>query len=239
MIDPSAPVLAVTGLARERRLAAGAGVEAVGAGGSPVRLRALLEARDAPGCRAVISFGIAGGLDPDLKPGDVVVGTGVVTEAGRRPADLDAAASLLGRLSGLTGRVVSADVAGVDAATLAVGDKAALRARTGASAVDMESHVAAAFAGRHGLPFAILRVVCDPAGRALPAFAANALTPDGEPDIRAVLGALVLGRARIGDLLRLGRDSATAFAVLGRCRALLGPGIGFPGPTNQGGGSGA
>lgn len=231
MIDPAASVLAVTGLARERRMAAGEGVEAVGAGGDPVRLRRLLDARDEPRCRAVISFGIAGGLDPDLKPGDVVVGTGVVTEAGRRPADLDASASLLSCLAGLPNRVVSADIAGVDAAILAVEAKTALRAQTGASAVDMESHVAAAFAGRHGLPFAILRVVCDPAGRALPAFAANALTPDGEPDIRAVLGAVFLGRAHIGDLIRLGRDSSTAFAVLGRCRALLGPGIGIPATT--------
>lgn len=231
MIDHTAPVLAVTGLARERRMASGEGVEAVGAGGDPVRLRQLLEARDKPGCRAVISFGIAGGLDPDLRPGDVVVGTGVVTEAGRRPVDLDAAASLLGCLAGLPNRVVSADIAGVDAAVLAVEGKTALRVQTGASAVDMESHVAAAFAGRHGLPFAILRVVCDPAGQALPAFAANALTPDGEPDIRAVLGAVFLGRARIGDLIRLGRDSSTAFAVLGRCRALLGSGIGIPAAT--------
>lgn len=228
MIDPAAPVLAVTGLARERRIAAGAGVEAVGAGGDPVRLRLLLDARHDPGCRAVISFGIAGGLDPSLKPGDVVVGTGVVTAEGRRPADLDAAAALLGCLSGLPNRVVSADVAGVDAAALEVAAKAALRAQTGAAIVDMESHVAAAYAGRHGLPFAILRVVCDPADRALPAFAANALTPEGEPDIRAVLGAVLLGRARIGDLIRLGRDSSAAFAVLGRCRARLGPGLGIP-----------
>ncbi|MDP4026046.1 phosphorylase [Methylobacterium sp. NEAU 140] len=230
MIDPAAPVLAVTGLARERRLAAGPGVEAVGAGGSPVRLRALLDARVPPGCRAVVSFGIAGGLDPALRPGDVVVGTGVVTGDGRRPADLDAAAALLGLLGDLPNRVVSADLAGVDAAVLAVADKVALRAGTQAAAVDMESHVAAAFAGRHGLPFAALRVICDPADRALPPFAAEALTPDGEPDIRGVLWALATGRARVGDLVRLGRDSAAAFAVLGRCRALLGAGLGVPRP---------
>ncbi|WP_409564247.1 phosphorylase [Methylobacterium sp. J-076] len=230
MIDPSAPVLAVTGLGRERRIAGGAGVEAVGAGGDPARLRLLLDARTLPGCRAVVSFGIAGGLDPTLKPGDVVVGTGIATADGRRPADLDAAAAMVGLLAGLSNRVISADLAGVDAAVLAVADKAELRERTGAAAVDMESHVAAAFAGRHGLPFAALRVICDPADRALPAFAANALTPDGEPDIRGVLSALVFGRARIGDLMRLGRDSNAAFAVLARCRQSLGAGLGFPPP---------
>lgn len=230
MIDPTAPVLAVTGLARERRIASGPGVEAVGAGGDPARLRILLDGRTPPRCRAVISFGIAGGLDPALKPGDVVVGTGIVTAEGRRPADLDAAAAIIGLLAGLPNRVISADLAGVDAAVLAVVDKTELRERTGAAAVDMESHVAASFAGQHGLPFAALRVVCDPADRALPAFAANALTPDGEPDIRGVLSALLMGRAKVGDLMRLGRDSNAAFAVLSRCRQCLGDGLGIPLP---------
>ena len=227
MIDPAAPVLAVTGLARERRMAAGEGVEAVGAGGNPHRLRQLLDARVLPGCRAVISFGIAGGLDPSLKPGDVVVGTGVVSDAGRRAADLDLSAALLNTLTGVAARVIPADLAGVDTAILAVDGKTELRAATGAAAVDMESHVAASFAGRHGLPFAALRVICDPAGQALPAFAAEALTADGEPDITAVFFAFARGRARLGELMRLARDSNAAFASLGRCRARLGPGLGI------------
>jgi len=63
-------------------------------------------------------------------------------------------------------------------------------------------------------------------------FTANALTPDGEPDIRGVVSALVFGRARIGDLMRLGRDSNAAFAVLARCRQCLGVGLGFPPPPS-------
>ncbi|AWN38526.1 phosphorylase [Methylobacterium radiodurans] len=220
------PVLAVTGLARERRIAAGAGVEAIGAGGSPDRLRALLSGRAPPTCRAVISFGIAGGLDPTLRPGDVVVCTHLNAD-GRHPADPDLAHRLHARLSGLPGRVVAGGLAGSDVAVMAVADKAALHARTGALAVDMESHVAAAFAQRHAMPFGAIRVVCDPAERALPAFAATALTPEGEPDIRAVLAAVLSGRARIGDLIRLGRDSSVAFASLTRCRDRLGPGLGL------------
>jgi adenosylhomocysteine nucleosidase len=237
MIDPAAPVLAVTGLARERRMAAGAGVEAVGAGGNPQRLRQLLDARPEPGCRAVMSFGIAGGLDPALRPGDVVVGTGVVGEEGRRAADLDLSATLLNALSGAAPRVIAADLAGVDAAVLGVAGKAELRTGTGAAAVDMESHVAAAFAGRHGLPFVALRVICDPAGQALPAFAAQALTPDGEPDLAAVFFAFARGRARLGDLMRLARDSNAAFATLGRCRNRLGVGLGVPGTEASGSGA--
>ena len=223
-------VLAVAGLAREARIAAGPGVETIQAAGNPARLRALLDARPPRGLRAVVSFGIAGGLDPALRPGDIVVCTHLDAQV-RFAADPALVRRLSERLSerldGTPDRTVAGGLAGSDVAVMAVADKAALRTRTGALAVDMESHVAAAYAARHALPFAAIRVVCDPAGRALPAFAASALTPEGEPDIRAVLGALLRGRARIGELIRLGRDSSAAFAALTRCRARLGPGLGL------------
>ena len=223
-----APVLAIAGLAREARIAAGAGVETIQAGGRPEALRERLRARPAAPLRAVISFGIAGGLDPVLAPGDAVVGSGVIADGtGRRlacdPAIADAHAR---RLAGLGRRVITADLAGVEAAVLTPAAKAALRARTGAAAVDMESHVAAAFAAENGLPFAVLRVVCDPAGRALPTFAANALKPNGDPDVLAVLAALARGEARPGALFRLARDSGAAFRSLSRARALLGLALG-------------
>jgi len=226
MAVESGAVLAVAGLAREARIAAGPGVETIQAAGNPALLRALLDARPPRGLRAVVSFGIAGGLDPALQPGDIVVCTHLDAQA-RFPADFDLVRRLSERLNGAPDRVVTGGLAGSDVAVMAVADKAALRARTGALAVDMESHVAAAYAARHALPFAAIRVVCDPAGRALPAFAASALTPEGEPDIRAVLAALLRGRARIGELIRLGRDSSAAFAALTRCRARLGPGLGL------------
>ncbi|MBD8909338.1 phosphorylase [Methylorubrum zatmanii] len=219
-------VLAIAGLAREARIAAGPGVATLQAGGDPARLRARLAGYAPDGLSAVISFGIAGGLDPALRAGDIVIGTHLDAD-GRVSTDPELARRLRARLAGLPGHVVAGGLAGSDVAIMTVADKAALHARTGALAVDMESHVAAAFAARHALPFAAIRVVCDPAGRALPAFAASALTPEGEPDLRAVLGALLRGRARIGELIRLGRDSSAAFAALARCRARLGPGLGL------------
>ncbi|MGX7707078.1 phosphorylase [Methylobacterium sp. Gmos1] len=222
------PVLAVTGLAREARLAAGPGVATVGAGGDPERLRHVLKGRAAPGCRAVMSLGIAGGLDPALAPGDVVVATGVSAGGMRHPAHPQIVAALARRLADAPVRVVLADVVGVEAAVLSPHAKAGLRAETGAAAVDMESHVAAAFAEAHGLPFCAVRVVCDPADRALPAAIAKAIKPDGEPDILAVLSALARRSATLGGLVRLARDSSAAFDSLGRCRALLGVGLGVP-----------
>jgi adenosylhomocysteine nucleosidase len=119
-------------------------------------------------------------------------------------------------------------LAGVDAPALSLLEKSTLRAATGAAAVDMESHVAAAFAEEHGLPFTAVRVVCDPADRALPAFVARALRPDGEIDLVAVLSAIARRSAKVGGLVRLARDSKMAFEALRHCRSLLGFGLSVP-----------
>ena len=80
-------------------------------------------------------------------------------------------------------RVVRGGLAGVEQLVAARACKAALRLETGAAAVDMESHIAAAYAAEAGLPFAALRVISDPAGRALPALARNAIKPNGDIDL--------------------------------------------------------
>src|SRR6185295_8257575 len=80
------PVLMVTGLAKEMRLAEGPGLVAIASGGDTRRLRRRLAERLAPGCRAVLSFGIAGGLDPSLSAGDVVIATGIIADGARSPA---------------------------------------------------------------------------------------------------------------------------------------------------------
>ena len=221
------PILAVTGLAAEARLAAGPGVTTIMAGGNPARLRSMLRARVQPDCRAVISIGIAGGLCPSLVPGDVIVATGVTAPDRRHAASSVVAHRIAARLSDHPKRVIMADLAGVDIAVLSPSDKRALRSATGALAVDMESHVAAAFAARHGLPFAAVRVVCDPAHRALPDLIATALRPDGEVSLCNVFRSLWQRPMQLLAMPRLARDAAEGFRALRRCRDLLGHGFGM------------
>jgi hopanoid-associated phosphorylase len=221
------PVLAVTGLAAEARLAAGPGVTTIMAGGDPARLRSLLHARVQPDCRAVISVGIAGGLCPSLVPGDVIVATGVTAPDRRHAASPLIARRLAARLSDHPKRVIMADLAGVDSAVLSPQEKRALRRATGALAVDMESHVAAAFAAQHGLPFAAVRVVCDPAHRALPDLIATALRPDGEVSLSGVFKSLWQRPIQLFAMPRLAHDAVEGFRALRRCRELLGHGFGM------------
>ena len=116
-----------------------------------------------------------------------------------------------------------ADIAGVDSPLADAAGKAELFDTSGSVAVDMESAIVARAAERHGLPFAILRVIADPAHRPLPSSALVAMRSDGEVDIAAVLGALLRNPQELPALLRLALDSRAAFSVLVRARALLGP----------------
>ena len=105
--------------------------------------------------------------------------------------------------------------------------KVALQAETNAAAVDMESHIAARFAARHGLPLAVLRAISDSVDQTLPPAALVGMRPDGAMDLAAVLGALARNPRQLPALIRTGVEAEKGFAALLRCRQLLGPGLGL------------
>jgi adenosylhomocysteine nucleosidase len=213
-------ILAATGLARERHIVAGPGVEAIAGGGDHQRLERLLEAR-AGEARGIISIGIAGGLAPNLQPGRWVLADTVLVDGRLMPSDSPWTERLATRLPG----AVRGALLGVDAIVAGPTDKAELHRRTGAQAVDMESHVAARVAERHRLPFAAARVICDPAHRALPAAARVALKADGQTDVRAVLRSLLAQPSQLAALIVTAVDAERSFRSLLRGHRGLGPGL--------------
>jgi adenosylhomocysteine nucleosidase len=216
-------VLAAVGLAREARIAKRAGLKPVIGGGDSHLLAKRLE-EAAGGATAVISFGIAGALAPLLRAGDAIIATHVV--AGREHYTCDAAWSQI--LRGKLADSRSAIVVGVDQVVSHIGMKKALLRNTGAHAVDMESHIAARFAERRGLPFVVLRVVCDGSQRTLPPAVLVPLKPNGKPRLFAVLRSVASDPTQIPELLQTGREARKAFRALLRCRNLLGRGLGCP-----------
>ncbi len=71
--------------------------------------------------------------------------------------------------------------------------------------------------------FSTLRMISDPAQRALPPLALKAITPQGDVDIKEIALGLLQAPSQIGGLIRAGLDSQAAFKRLSGCRTLLGP----------------
>ncbi|MFI4934123.1 MAG: hypothetical protein ACHP7N_05865 [Caulobacterales bacterium] len=215
-------IIAVVGMTREAKILPG-GIVLVG-GGDSEALAAKLEAELPRGVAGVISFGLCGAIDPALKVGDLLVGSAV--------ADVDRVyetdAAWADRLLAALPHAVLAPFARADRPIGAVEEKADLRRRTGAAAVDLESHVVARLARWFGIPFAVLRSVSDAADRALPHAAQVGLGPDGRPAIGAVLDSLRANPWQIGPLIRTALEAEDGFHALERARHLLGPGLGGP-----------
>ena len=190
--DPVCPMIAVTG-------------------GDPLRAETAAREFATAGAAGLISFGIAGGLDPALEPGDLILAEGVrlpdedviSTQASWRTAFAAAAA---GTADGM--------IYGSDLAVSRTDDKARLFTDYGVRAVDMESHGVARAAREAGLPFLIVRAIADPADRTIPPAALAGLGPDGEQRPFAVLLAMLRNPAQVPALIQLARDAKTALRRL-------------------------
>ncbi len=217
----------VTGLADEAdglglRDAAGA-ARVLCAGADSRRAEQAARRLLADGCAALISFGVAGGLDPALEPGTVIVAPSVIAPDGARFAlDGDWRDRLIADLSGVVA-VAARDVAGRDRPVVGVAEKRALHVTTGAGAVDMESHAVARSAAAAGARCLVLRAVADPSWRSLPAWLPSAVGEDG----RTRPGRVVIGLARrpwsLAAVVRAGGDYRQALAALSRVALHAGP----------------
>lgn len=186
-------------------------------GGSALRARAGAEGLRDSGASALVSFGMAVGLAPVLRPGDVVLADNVVLPAGRTIAtDPSWRAAVLQRLqgTGLNPRV--ARVAGSDELPASAGAKRRLFQTTFAAALDTDSHAVAEVAAAAGLPLLVVRAVGEPAEEMRPpvAFAAN--DAEGYPRSLAVVGHLAMRPWEIPAAWRFSRNGRLALDSLRR-----------------------
>ena len=202
-------IAVVTGLTAEAKIARRLAVPVMAGGGTPWGAEVAAEKLVSDGATALISFGLAGGLYPDFRPGDIVVPIAVV-EAGRiRPTNAD----LCEKLGGWFGGMICA---GTEIAVSAAA-KDALAKTTLCGSIDLESGAVARVAERHGIPFAVLRAVCDPSERDLPPAAMAALDDRGAITLFRVAGSLLRHPGQVPGLITLARDAARARqALVGR-----------------------
>ena len=188
-----------------RRVDANDSVSATTSGvGSERAVAAARELANA-GARNLVSWGFAGGLDPQLVSGQLVFPTTIVCEDATLAIGDEFADRLEQRLAPLA--PVRAALANTSQVIDSVPAKAVLQQRTSAAAVDMESAALGRFAREHGLGFAAVRAIVDDAATALPATALAAV------DERGGTAWLALGRSlarRPRELIALTRLAGSA-----------------------------
>jgi len=145
----------------------------------------------------VFTCGFAGGLNPELKLGQVVYEVPIqplplenqLAASGARPAKFFCA----------------------DRVAITVAEKEQLRAQTGADVVEMESAAVQAVCRERGIPCLTLRVISDTAGEDLP-LDFNALSkPDKSLDFGKLALAVAKSPGKIGALMEL--QKKTSFAA--------------------------
>ncbi|MDB5353764.1 MAG: nucleoside phosphorylase [Phycisphaerales bacterium] len=157
----------------------------------------------------VIMAGLAGGLDPSLQVGDVVIDDsppGLVLETSHR-----------------AGRIHSAD-----AVIATTAQKAALFAQTRALAVDMETATVRTAVGRQGIPFLAIRAISDAADDVLDPAVLRLVDAFGRPRPIAIAATLIRRPGLAAYLKWLGASSRLAadnlgLAVAGIVRSSLRP----------------
>jgi nucleoside phosphorylase len=171
----------------------------------------------------VLSFGVAGGLDPALPPGTVVLASSVIAPDGSEIATSEAwRAALEADLDAAGIAFVSGAIVGVETPISHPDPKRTIFAATGALCVDMESHIAMRTALRGGLPGLAVRAIADAATDVLPDVALSAIGSRGEVRLGAMIDALLRQPGDLPGLVRLARVSRPAFASLRRVAAVPG-----------------
>lgn len=157
------------------------------------------------GAGALVSWGMAGGLDPFLSAGTLLLPTEILGRNGQTIETSRAwrerlSAAISSRLPAIPGKLVtSARAVG------SIAEKAALFRETGAAAVDMESLAVAQVAVSRRVPFVAVRVIVDRAGDVLPGSVTAAADAAGHLRLWRLLGSLALRPADLPALVRLAR----------------------------------
>ncbi len=167
-------------------------------------MKARLSTRD---WNLVLTCGFAGGLNPALSIGTVIFEAD--EDFPLRQALLDAGA-------------VGVRFHCAERVAVTAFEKAMLRERTGADAVEMESGVIRLLCRKHGIPSATVRVISDSVHEDLPLDFNALMNADGKLNLGKLAGAVLRRPQKIPALLALGgRSKSAAERLAAVLRAVL------------------
>lgn len=149
--------------------------------------------------RFIMMAGLAGGLDPTLQIGDVII---------------DDQSTLPTQYKALRGKIYTSDVVMATPA-----EKIDCQERSGAVVVDMENQIVREWAAKMNVPFLGIRAVSDRADDPLDPTVAQAIDEFGCVKPAVIATALLARPSRIGGLIRLGQHARIASKRLGKAVA--------------------
>lgn len=165
------------------------------------------------GVTALMTFGMAGGLDPALKAGSIVLPGELISASGTRFVTCRSWRERIAAAVSSSQAVTEGNLLTSAVAIESVAAKAAAYQTSGAVAVDMESAAVAEVAARARLPFIAVRVIVDTASDVLPG-AVVAASRAGRVQIGRLIAGLALAPGQIGSLIRLSQRYRTALRSL-------------------------
>jgi len=178
------------------------------------------------GVAALGIFGVSGGLDPDLRVGDLVFADAVLVQQDEETSlvwkkagvnsELNPGCSGAEGFKGRWGAVLT-----VQQPILNVAGKRALFDRTGAMAVDMETAAVASVAKQSGLPFFAIRTICDAADVSISEALYQCVDQKGRPRFAYLFRQIFQKPFLISHLLRMKKDFTAALAVAPHVRHFL------------------
>ena len=197
-------------------------------GVGPERAEAGARELIAKGAEALVSFGVSGGIAPEISAGTLILARAGVF------GDTIFETTTFWRQSlkdMLPPNIIIEEgpIVGVDKMIASPEAKQRLHANTGALACDMESHTVAQVAAEVGLPFIAVRAISDPAGRDVPKWVLHCLSGEGDVDYQSLILALARRPWALPALMALAGNSKKAFGALRRVARAAGPSLGFSG----------
>jgi nucleoside phosphorylase len=171
-------------------------------------------------CKAIMSFGLCGGLVPSVAIAQIVLASVLVTPDGEYPVDTAWLHRLFAKTRFYEHRWLST---GVFNQADTPEQRAALFAKYGAYVIDDESAAVAQFTKERGIAFTAMRSISDGALDTVPPAARNALNVDGSADIPEVLDSVFADSAQLPDLIKMADQYYESLDTLRRAASLVGP----------------
>ena len=173
-----------------------------------------------PEVKAILSFGVCGGIAPSAQIGQAFICNTLVTPTKSYQADV----AWRKRLFAATRYYECHWYSSGDFNTAnTIVQRAELFATTDCIVIDDETYAVAEFAEQRGIPFQALRTVSDGAQDDLPPAVVNALNINGTDNIWNVIASVASDPAQIPDLIKTAIEAKKSFDELETAAIQVGP----------------